>query len=200
MGSSKGRFTRAARRLAAVVVGVAVTAGLSLTPASPAQAGVCPPGTSGSLVCTATGHGAKPPPAPPAAKWLVKYKVWSNHIKIYKNGDLVRNVPVAGNPYLSPRLPSTCTIAQKLRVNWDKTEVWRLDYFTRLCAGRGVGTHAIPINRYDGRQSMNAADLGKTPGVGSPLSHGCARMRLKDAKWIFNHVPIGTKVKISYAR
>ena len=78
--------------------------------------------------------------------------------------------------------------------------MWRLDYFTRLCAGRGVGTHGIPVNRYDGRLSMNAADLGKTPGAGSPISHGCARMRVTDAKWIYDYVPLGTTVHISYAR
>lgn len=187
-----------ARRRFALVAALSAALVLALVAASPASAAVCGPKVSSAL-CDTRGHGAKPVPKK-APTWLVKYRVWSNHIKIYKNGQLVRDVPVAGNPYLSPHLPSTCSLAQKLRVNWDKTEVWRLDYFTRLCAGRGVGTHAIPINRYDGRPSMNAADLGKTPGVGSPVSHGCARMRLVDAKWIYVNVPLGTTVKISYAR
>ncbi len=189
---------RFARRFGVVLATCAVaTSGLVLVPATVAQASLCP-GPVTSLECATTGTGAKPPP--PAVKWEVRYRVWSNHIKIYRNGALVRDVPVAGNPYLSPRLPKTCKIAQKLRVNYDKTEMWRLDYFTRLCAGRGVGTHAIPVHRISGRLSMNAADLGKTPGAGSPLSHGCARMRASDAKWIYDHVPLGSTVKISYAR
>jgi hypothetical protein len=177
---------------------VSLTLGALLLGAVPAEAAMCK-GKVTSLLCTSKATGAKPPPAPKVT-WLVSYKVWSNHIKVYKNGTLVRDVPVAGNPYLSPHLPSTCHLAQKLRVNWDTTRVWRLDYFTRLCAGRGVGAHAIPINRYDGRQSMSASDLGKTPGAGSPISHGCARMRASDAKWIYDNVPLGTTVKISYAR
>lgn len=191
------RRRRTSWRWAGALVGVAALA-VGLLGATSAQASTCDTKISSSL-CSTTGHGAKQPPKPKVT-WLVTYKVWSNHIKVYKNGDLVRDVPVAGNPYLSPHLPSTCHLAQKLRVNWDKTKVWRLDYFTRLCAGRGVGAHAIPINRYTGGQSMNAADLGKTPGAGSPLSHGCARMRASDAKWIYDHVPLGTTVKISYAR
>ena len=176
---------------------VLAAVGAALVVAAPADASTCRPNVS-SAACNSTGHGAKPIPKAPT--WLVKYRVWKNHITIYKNGKLVRDVPVAGDPYLSPHLPSTCHIAQKIRVNWDVTKIWRLDYFTRLCAGRGVGAHAIPINRYTGAPSMNVADLGKTPGVSSPISHGCARMRLRDARFIYNHVPLGTTVKISYAR
>ena len=116
--SSSGRHTT--RRVASLVLGLAVAAGLAFVPTSPAQAGICT-GPVGSIGCTQPGTNPKPLPKPPAPTWLVSYKVWSNHIKIYKNGALVRNVPVAGNPYLSPHLPSTCHIAQKLRVNWDKT-------------------------------------------------------------------------------
>jgi len=195
--SSPGR--RVTRRFWAALVGVTVAAVLALVPTLPAVAALCT-GPVGSIGCTTPGTNPKPLPKPPAPTWLVSYKVWSNHIKIYENGHLVRDVPVAGNPYLSPQLPSTCYVSQKLRTNWDKTKVWRLDYFTRLCAGRGVGTHGIPVNRYDGRLSMNAADLGKTPGAGAPLSHGCARMLVGDAQWIYDHVPLGTTVHISYAR
>jgi hypothetical protein len=192
-----GWFGRRAR--ISLVVGTALGLMLAISPSTPAAAAVCAPNVS-SLVCSERGTGGKPPPKPPAPTWLVKYRVWTNHIKIYKNGHLARDVKVAGNPYLSPQLPKTCHISQKLRVNWDTTLVWKLNYFTRLCAGRGVGTHAIPLNRYSGRMSMNPADLGKTPGAGSPISHGCARMLEKDAKWIYTKVPLGTTVKISYAR
>ena len=32
--------------------------------------------------------------------------------------------------------------------------------------------------------------------MGRPSSHGCIRMRLDDAKWIYDNIPIGTKVVI----
>ncbi len=188
------------RRVLVLGLGMVVSAGLALAVTAPAQATSCKPR---SLICIEPGEGAKPlpkPPKPETSSWVVKYRVWSNHIKIYRDHKLVRDVKVAGNPYLSPHLPSTCRVSQKLRVNWDKTLDWRLNYFTRLCAGRGVGTHAIPIHRVSGRLSMNAADLGKTPGAGAPLSHGCARMTARDAKWIYDRVPLGSLVKISYAR
>lgn len=33
--------------------------------------------------------------------------------------------------------------------------------------------------------------------LGSPASHGCVRLCVRDAKWIYDHCPIGTKVTIS---
>ena len=32
--------------------------------------------------------------------------------------------------------------------------------------------------------------------LGTTASHGCVRLTVKDAKWIFDHCPIGTKVVI----
>src|SRR5262249_2502415 len=66
--------------------------------------------------------------------------------------------------------------------------------FTRMCAGRGVGTHDVPINRYSGRRSMNAADLGKPPFHGGPLSHGCLRMAAADARFIYDGYSSGVPV------
>ncbi|HEY5184770.1 MAG TPA: hypothetical protein VIM19_07695 [Actinomycetes bacterium] len=76
-------------------------------------------------------------------------------------------------------------------MSWDCTLVGRLNDFTRLCPGRGIGTHDIPINRYSGRRSMNVADLVQRPGVGSPISHGCLRMREADAQPIDDHFSRG---------
>lgn len=162
-------------------------------------------------LCLAVGvmfSGGLPAQAAPAARaavaaptgtarpWYVDYHVWQNHIYVYRNGKLVRDIAVAGNPYLRPKLPEYCRIADRARVGWDKTYVWRLDYFTRLCPGRGVGIHDIPVNRYNGRRSMTVAGLGHTPGVGSPLSHGCARAARVDAEWFYRNVPSGTLIHI----
>lgn len=105
---------------------------------------------------------------------------------------IVRRIQFAGNPEV--RKPDLCYTQGGSRVSWDYTLVWRLNYFTRLCPGRGIGTHDIPINRYSGRRSMNVADLGQRPGVGSPISHGCLRMREVDAKYIYDHYSRGVPI------
>ena len=108
------------------------------------------------------------------------------------NNRIVRRIPFAGNPEV--RKPDLCYTQGGYRVSWDYTLVWRLNYFVRLCPGRGIGTHDIPINRYTGARSMSVAGLGQRPGVGSPISHGCLRMREVDAKYLYDHFARGVPV------
>ena len=52
--------------------------------------------------------------------------------------------------------------------------------------------HSVPINdkgQYDKKQ---AAELGK-----KPLSHGCIRLSVSDAKWMYQNIPTGTKVVVT---
>ncbi len=118
---------------------------------------------------------------------------WFNILQVVDSSNrIIRVIKYAGNPTIAK--PDLCYTAGGIRVNWDVTYVWQLNYFTRMCAGRGVGTHDIPINRYSGARSMNAADLGKPPFRGAPLSHGCLRMLAVDAKYIYDNFANGTPV------
>lgn len=52
--------------------------------------------------------------------------------------------------------------------------------------------HSVPINdkgQYDKKQ---ASYLGK-----KPMSHGCIRLSVADAQWMYKNIPTGTKVVIS---
>ena len=42
--------------------------------------------------------------------------------------------------------------------------------------------HAVPVGEYN--------------KLGQPASHGCIRLCVRDAKWIYDHCPIGTTVII----
>lgn len=50
--------------------------------------------------------------------------------------------------------------------------------------------HSIPIDEYYQIKPEEAKKLGTV------ASHGCIRLALKDAKWIYEHIPDGTKVVI----
>ncbi len=50
--------------------------------------------------------------------------------------------------------------------------------------------HSIPIDEHYQIKPAEATKLGKT------ASHGCIRLALKDAKWIYEHIPDGTRVVI----
>lgn len=51
--------------------------------------------------------------------------------------------------------------------------------------------HTVPTDVGGQYIKNEAAKLGKEPG-----SHGCVRLSIADAKWIFEHVPTGTPVKV----
>ena len=118
---------------------------------------------------------------------------WFNILQVVDASNrVVRTIKIAGNP-LIPK-PPLCHTAGRARVTLDYTLTWELNWFTRLCSGRGMGTHDIPINRFTGARSMNAADLGKPPFHGGPLSHGCLRMAAVDARYVYDHLSYGVPV------
>jgi Fibronectin type III domain len=167
-----------ARLLGGSLLAGLLTAGAGIATATPAQAALGPaPGTV----------------ARPISRLHLENFEWFNILQVVDaDNRIVRIIKIAGNP-LIPK-PDVCWTSGRIRVNWDYSLTWRLNYFTRLCTGRGMGTHDIPINRYSGRRSMNAVDLGKAPFHGAPLSHGCLRMAAVDAEYVYdhlsNHVPV----------
>lgn len=50
--------------------------------------------------------------------------------------------------------------------------------------------HSVP---FDKDYNMEPAEAAK---LGTPASHGCVRLKLEDAKWIYDHIPRGTVVTI----
>lgn len=53
--------------------------------------------------------------------------------------------------------------------------------------------HSTITNGYNGPYDMQAAKLLGT----QPLSHGCVRLTVPDAKWFYQELPVGTKVVIA---
>jgi len=51
--------------------------------------------------------------------------------------------------------------------------------------------HSVPFN---GSREMEPEEAAK---LGTPASHGCVRLAVADAKWIYDNIPKGTKVSIA---
>lgn len=170
------RLSAVAGCLLAVVLAV-------LTDAGTAQAATVSPGTG-------------PVPgmvAHPIGRVHLEEFEWFNLLQVVDaSNHLVRTIKVAGNPTISK--PDVCTTVGRIRVNDDYTYQWKLNYFTRLCAGRGLGTHAIPVSARTGVPDMNVADLGKPPLRGAPLSHGCLRMTTADAEYVYSSFSRGVPI------
>ena len=51
--------------------------------------------------------------------------------------------------------------------------------------------HSVPTKADGSYDKKEAAKLGKSTG-----SHGCIRLSIPDAQWMFQNLPVGTKVKV----
>lgn len=74
----------------------------------------------------------------------------------------------------------------------------RMRFMTRFTVGRqggNIGFHGIPY-----RVTKSGETPFYTPLGLAPSSHGCIRMRVSDAKWVFQNMEIGTTVSVLRSR
>ena len=67
--------------------------------------------------------------------------------------------------------------------------------FTKGREGRNIGFHGIPY-----KVTKTGEIPFPTPLGVAPSSHGCIRMRVADAKWLFHNMKIGTVVSVVRSR
>ena len=74
----------------------------------------------------------------------------------------------------------------------------RMRYMTRFTKGRqgdNIGFHGIPY-----KVTKHGEVPFYTPLGIAPVSHGCVRMRVADAKWVFENMKLGTVVAVVRSR
>jgi lipoprotein-anchoring transpeptidase ErfK/SrfK len=74
----------------------------------------------------------------------------------------------------------------------------RMRWMTRFTKGReggNIGFHGIPYKVTKSGEIPFFTPLGVAPS-----SHGCIRMRVADAKWLFHNMKIGTVVSVVRSR
>ncbi len=74
----------------------------------------------------------------------------------------------------------------------------RMKFMTRFTKGRqggNIGFHGIPY-----KVTKNGDVPFYTPLGIAPVSHGCIRMRVTDAKWVFDNMKLGSVVSVVRTR
>lgn len=74
----------------------------------------------------------------------------------------------------------------------------RMRFMTRFTKGReggNIGFHGIPYKVTKAGEIPFPTPLGKAPS-----SHGCVRMRVADAKWLFANMKLGTVISVVRSR
>lgn len=99
-----------------------------------------------------------------------------------------------GNPRLGSTFRGYSRILSKGRVmGWDPYEYFWTEFFNNGAdpTGEGQRFHSI---LYTGRRDPDNPGPVYEDGRGAKSSHGCVRVALHEARWIYDNVPIGSAV------
>lgn len=114
---------------------------------------------------------------------LTKQKVF-----VYYKDNLIKEMICSGGTDQSPTPRGEFETSDKIKYSW----VERFDvgafYWTRFY--KKYLFHSVP---FDKNREMIIEEYEK---LGSPVSHGCIRLKLEEAKWLYDKLPSGVKVII----
>jgi len=144
-----------------------------------------------------TGPNYKPPatdplPADSGAGRRVVYDITGQQVWLVDDdGSVVRTYLVSGSRY-DQLDPGTYEVfsASRHAVSWTGSET--MEYMVRFHRGRNsnIGFHDIPVKSATGKEVQTLSELG------TPLSDGCIRQDVDDAKALFEFARVGTTVVV----
>jgi Uncharacterized protein conserved in bacteria len=122
------------------------------------------------------------------ANFLIDVNLSSQQVTVLYKNVAIKNMVCSGGKPDTPTPQGTYTTNQKIYYAWIPKFAMGAYYWTRFYGPYLF--HSVP---YDSSGNMMLGELDK---MGSPVSHGCVRLMLEDAKWFYETLPLGIKVSI----
>ena len=120
-----------------------------------------------------------------ATEYLIFVSLYKQHVHVFKGSKYhwtqIGCYKCASGRFKTPTTLGTGTCPGKVR-DWIFDHAAHAWWATKLTDGQAI--HSILL----WRNSNKVAD----PTLGKPSSHGCVRLAIKNAKWIYENVPTGT--------
>jgi lipoprotein-anchoring transpeptidase ErfK/SrfK len=113
-------------------------------------------------------------------------------LTMYENGSLVSLRRVSTGKWSTPTPPGSYRTYNKITSAYSKAYGLYMEYWMAFTADGSMGLHSLPYwkQKNGGRLYEGAAHIG------TPVSHGCIRQTLAEAKSLYEWAPIGTPVII----
>ena len=127
-----------------------------------------------------------------ASTWQIKVNKQANTVTIYKLNSSGKYEPVKAMVCSTGWATKTGTfhLGEKLRWHTLMGPCWG-QYCTRIYSG--VLFHSVWYSGQNNPATLSASSYNR---LGTTASHGCVRLTVADAKWIYDNVPSGTPVII----
>ncbi len=107
---------------------------------------------------------------------------------VFHKDDILREMICSGGAPESPTPLGEYVTSQKIEYSWVERFGVGAYYWVRFFENYLI--HSIPFNEND---EMIIEEYEK---LGNPVSHGCVRLSLEEAKWLYETLPLGVKVLI----
>ena len=122
------------------------------------------------------------------ANFLIDVNLTAQQVTVLYKDVAIKNMVCSGGKPETPTPQGTYTTNQKIYYAWIPKFAMGAYYWTRFYGPYLF--HSVP---YDSAGNMLIEELNK---MGSPVSHGCVRLVLEDAKWLYETLPLGIKISI----
>lgn len=115
-----------------------------------------------------------------------------------RSGRLLTSLPVSTGVDDTTPTGSFRVFSKSAQAYYTPAPNERMRWMVRFTRGRGgdnIGFHGIPY------KVTAAGEIPfETPVGQEASSHGCVRMRVNDAKWLFDNISLGTPVRVVKSR
>jgi lipoprotein-anchoring transpeptidase ErfK/SrfK len=118
----------------------------------------------------------------------IEVDIKKQRVFVYYKGEIIREMICSTGVNSSPTPSGEFTTTEKIEYDWVDRFNMGAFYWVRFY--KSYLFHSIP---FDKNGNMKVEELKK---LGCPASHGCVRLELEEAKWLYDKLPLGVKVWI----
>jgi lipoprotein-anchoring transpeptidase ErfK/SrfK len=123
-----------------------------------------------------------------SADFRIEIDLSQQRLFVFYKEDILREMVCSGGALETPTPLGEFTTIQKIEYSWVPRFEVGAYYWIRFFEDYLI--HSVP---FDESGEMIVEEFEK---LGNPASHGCIRLRLEEAKWLYETLPLGVKVLI----
>jgi len=122
------------------------------------------------------------------ANYLIEVNLNEQKVIVFYKGSLLKELVCSSGAPVTPTPKGTFKTSDKIKYAWLAQYDVGAYYFVRF-----YGSYLFHSTPYDKQGNLIEKEQ---QNLGTPVSHGCIRTDLSDAKWLYETVPSGVTVKI----